>query len=275
MPLIYKLTADKKAIEINDKGLPVVIDTDKDNEELGLDAIHLFELRPQLENQVKQLKESSQKNKEVLNLFKGVKPEEIPKWVTDAKKALETVDNLDKGQLVKAKEVEDIKRQAQENMQAEIEGIRQSYEEKIQSFGEAQAKDADTIYKLMVKDQFVNSKFVDSTLAMTTVGAQRYFKDNFKVEENEKGERIVVGYFDDGSKVYSKARAGELADFEEALSLLVEKSPEKDSLLKGKSQSGTDARPNHSRQTSGNKSPDEMTGAENIAAGLSELMGTG
>lgn len=271
MPFQYKLTDDKKAVSINEAGFPVVINDD--GEEIGLDAIHLYNQRPVLENQVKQFKELTEKQKNILQHFKDVDEKDLPEYAKKARAAIETVSNLSSGDLVKAKDVEAIKKQAQENMLSKIEETEKVYKEQIADLELKRQTDNEVIYDLLVKDKFVSSEFVKEKLNMSVLGAQRYFKNNFEVEEttDEKGKvkKIVVGYFDDGTKIYSKARAGELAEFEEALSLLVEKSVEKNTLLKGKNQSGSNS--GNSNFQSNNSGSGPKTSVDLIANGLKDL----
>jgi len=72
--------------------------------------------------------------------------------------------------------------------------------------------------------------------------ARKYFGDNFKVEiDEDSGERRVVGYYNDKQKIYSREKPGDLADFDEALTLLVDRDPEKDQMLTGTGAGGSGA----------------------------------
>ena len=64
--------------------------------------------------------------------------------------------------------------------------------------------------------------------------AQDTFGKMFKVEND-----TVVGYDNQGNKIYSNEHPGELADFDEALELLVNKYPYKDNILKSSGRSGS------------------------------------
>ena len=68
--------------------------------------------------------------------------------------------------------------------------------------------------------------------------ARKLFGDNFKVEKTENGQTRVFGYLN-GEKINSLERPGEYADFEEAMTIVVDNDQDKDSLLKGAGKSGT------------------------------------
>ena len=79
---------------------------------------------------------------------------------------------------------------------------------------------------------------------------QATFGKNFQIEG---GKVVAVGA--DGQKIYSRARPGEVADFDEALETLVGGYQHKDSILKG-NQSGGGGFQNNGGQNSGLKRGD-------------------
>jgi hypothetical protein len=236
MALTYKMTEDSSAVQCNDKGFPIVVDSDS-GEEIGLDAIHLYTKVPTLTNETKQLKDKLKKTEDSLSHFEGI--EDLGKWKSDAEKAIATLKNIDDKKLIDAGEVDTIKRQAQEHLQEKLDILKGQYEEKIASLDKSLQDKTGTIYQLMVADRFNSSTFVQDKLAMTSKMARKYFGDNFRVEE-EGGSVGVVGYWN-GEKIYSKERVGEPADFEEALEIMVSKDPDRDSLLAGKAAKGSGA----------------------------------
>jgi hypothetical protein len=70
-------------------------------------------------------------------------------------------------------------------------------------------------------------------LAIPADMVQARFGNAFKIEDGK-----VVAYDSQNNKIYSRARPGELADFDEALDVLVDMYPHKDSILKGSGASG-------------------------------------
>jgi hypothetical protein len=70
-------------------------------------------------------------------------------------------------------------------------------------------------------------------LAVPADMVQATFGNRFKIEDGK-----VVAYDANGNKIFSRARPGELADFDEALETLVEQYPYKDHILKGSGANG-------------------------------------
>lgn len=140
-----------------------------------------------------------------------------------AKKALETVGKLDAKALIDAGEVDKVKEQITGQFTAQIA-------EKDKAL-EAANK---IISDMRIDGVFANSEFVRDKLAMPRDFFQDAMRKHFK-DENGK----VTAYDRAGNPVYSKKRVGELADPDEALELLVEAHPQKDTILKAPQQGGS------------------------------------
>jgi hypothetical protein len=146
---------------------------------------------------------------------------------TAAKKALDVVSNLDAKKLVDAGEVEKVKAE-------------------ISKAFEAQLNDANTkaqtleqqLYSEMIGGSFARSKFITEKVAenMKPDFLQSIFGPSFKVEDGKK-----IAYDQHGQKVFSRSRPGELADFDEALEMLVDLHPHRDHILKSSGASGSGA----------------------------------
>ncbi|MDA8115001.1 MAG: hypothetical protein M0Z43_09795 [Acidithiobacillus sp.] len=93
-----------------------------------------------------------------------------------------------------------------------------------------------TIYKMKVSDKFNTSPFIkDKTIfAETPDVAEAYFARHFRVEEGK-----TIAYDGTGNPIYSSIKAGELADFDEAMSILVNSHPRKEHMLKSTAASGS------------------------------------
>lgn len=91
------------------------------------------------------------------------------------------------------------------------------------------------IYKLEVGNRFATSGYLKekTILGETPDIAEAYFAKNFKVEGGK-----VVPYDAAGNQIYSRTKPGEVADFDEAISILVESHPKRDHIMKGTGQSG-------------------------------------
>lgn len=137
-------------------------------------------------------------------------------------KALEIVGNLDKKKLIDAGEVERVKAE-----------IAKSYQEKLDA-SDARAKGLeDALHGEKIGGAFSRSKAIADKFAIPADLVQSRFGSNFKLEEGK-----VVAYDSSGNKLYSKANPGNPADFDEAIELLVDAYPYKDSILKGTGAAG-------------------------------------
>lgn len=107
-----------------------------------------------------------------------------------------------------------------------------------------------TIYQMKVSDKFNTSPFIkDKTIYGETPDvAEAYFSKHFKVVEGK-----TVAYDSTGSEIYSSLNAGKLADFDEAMSVLINSHPRKDFMLKSSGQSGTGSQ--QSNGTGGGNNP--------------------
>jgi len=254
----YKLTEDGSAVAINDKGLPIIVDDS--GKEQGLDALHLYSQVPALKLEAKGHREAKEAAEAKLQKLRDLgveldEEEEFDSWIEKASTAIGTVENLDQKKLVDAGEIDQIKKQAQEAAKKQMEEIEKRNEKKMLEMEERLQSANATIFNLMVADRFNTSPFVKEKLSMTPKMARKYFSDYFKVESEDNGSRAVVGYYPDGQKIYSMERAGELADFEEALSILVDKDPDRESLLVGVGASGSGAEGTPARTGSPAKNP--------------------
>lgn len=256
MPIEYKTIelpdGGGKVIPVNDKGHPIIIRKEKDGDgagtEIGLDAIHLYRQVPALQEEAKghRLKASARGEKLKLLTDVGVdwEGEDFGDWVSTASGAVETVKNLEAGDLVKAGEVETIKKQAEQNLQKKLDDATKANEKVVNSLTDEKTGLEKQLYELMVADQFNTSEYVKDKLNMTAKGARRYFGNNFKVEKQEDGSFLVIGYYDrngvggDREKIYSVEKPGTIADFAECLEILVDNDPDRKSLLKGSAAAG-------------------------------------
>lgn len=139
-----------------------------------------------------------------------------------AKKALETIKNFDDKKLVDAGDVERIKTEA---IKATEDKYKPVIDERDRLAGE--------LRKEKIGGSFARSKFVSENLTIPPDFVEARFGSHFELENGK-----VVAKFPNGEKIFSRVNAGELADFDEALSELVGQYSQKDQILKGTSGSG-------------------------------------
>jgi hypothetical protein len=198
---------------VNDQGLPLYIHDD--GKEVAHDAAQTVATISRLNGEAKTNRERYEKAESSLKAFEGI---EDP---AAAKKAMETLKNFDDKKLVDAGEVEKVKAEA-------IKAVEEKYAPIVQERDAYQAQ----LHNELIGGGFARSKYIQDSISVPADMIQAQFGKNFKIEEGK-----VVAYGVDGQKIYSRARPGEVADFDEALESLIGGYQHKDSILKG-SQAG-------------------------------------
>jgi hypothetical protein len=151
-----------------------------------------------------------------LKAFEGIDDAEA------ARKALQTIANIDAKKLIDAGEVERVKAE-----------IGKSYEGKLTEAQTRTQQLEQQLYGEKIGGSFSRSKLIADKLAIPADMVQARFGQAFKIEDGK-----TVAYDAHGNKIYSRARPGELADFDEALESLIETYPYKDHILKSSGASG-------------------------------------
>lgn len=173
-----------------------------DGKEMPHDAVHSVATIARLNNEAKTNREAKEAAEKALKAFEGI---EDP---TAAKKAIQTMQNLDDKKLVDAGEVEKVKAEA-------IKAVEEKYAPIVQQRDSLEAQ----LHGELIGGGFARSKYIQDNIA---VG------QHFKIEEGK-----VVAYDQKGEKIYSRLRPGELANVDEALESLVGGYQHKDLILKG------------------------------------------
>lgn len=212
-----KLKLDENGNVVVQDGKPVYVHDD--GKEIAFDAVQLTTKVNSLTAEKQQYLDRAEKAEKALQAFDGIDLEK-------AKTAIETVKNLDDKKLIDAGEVERVKAEAKKAFDeqlakayAELDAVTQQY------------------HSAMVSAEFSSSNFVKDKLILPPDIAQRFFEQHFTV--NDKGQVVAKDAI--GNPIYSRTNAGEIASFDEAIELLVGSYPNKDSILKGSSASGTGA----------------------------------
>lgn len=209
-----KLKIDANGNAVLKEGKPVYVKDD--GSEIEFDAAQAFGKISQLIGESKTNRERAEAAEGKLAVFKDI---------TDpaaALAALDTVKNLNDKKLVDAGEVQKVKDQAIASVRAEFEPI---------------VKERDTLKTALFDEKiggaFARSKFIAEKVAIPADFVQASFGKNFTIEDGK-----IVAKDSNGNQLFSRSRHGEPADFEEALSLLIEAHPQRDSILKGSGASG-------------------------------------
>ena len=204
----------KTYAEVNEHGLPIYVHDD--GKEVAHDAPQTVATISRLNGEATTNRERYEKAESSLKAFEGI---EDP---AAAKKAMETLKNFDDKKLVDAGEVEKVKAEA-------IKAVEEKYAPIVQERDAFQTQ----LHNELIGGGFARSKYIQDNIAVPVDMVQAQFGKSFKIEEGK-----VVAYGTDGQKIYSRARPGEVADFDEALESLVGGYQYKDSILKGSQSQG-------------------------------------
>lgn len=194
-----------------------------DGKEIPFDAAGTVATITKLNSENKGRREAAERAEAALKAFEGIED------AAAARKAMEIVANLDAKKLVEAGEIDRVKAEAVKAYEDKLKGVEEKYKpvvkERDSLRGELSAE--------RIGGAFSRSKFIDEKLAVPKDMIQATFGASFKDENG-----AVVGYGKDGKAIYSRVRPGEVADFDEALEIMVDGYAFKDHILKGSGASG-------------------------------------
>ncbi len=212
-----KLKLDENGNVVVVDGKPVYVHDD--GKEIPFDAVATAATISRLNGEAKGHRERAEAAETALKSFEGI---------TDPKAALAaitTVQNLDAKKLVEAGEVDRIRQEAIKATEekygptvTELENLKQAF------------------HNEKIGGSFARSAFVAEKLGIPVDMVQAFFGNNFRLEENQ-----VVAYGQDGNKIFSRSNPGEVAAFDEALEILVDRYPNRDRILKSSGASGSGA----------------------------------
>jgi hypothetical protein len=231
LKLTLKLN-DEGTIELTDQGLPIWID--QEDKEVVFDVAKLYNdkraanaesasRRKRIDELEKQLNELHEKYQDL--------------DVEEAKKAVETLQNIDQQKLMDTEGVESVKRQMKEAFTAELTKEREKWESELKDKSTTLEMKSGQIRNLLVKNAFVSSEFLREKTLLTPDIAYAYFGTHFDIREVD-GEPRAVGRLN-GEDILSKTNPGELAEPEEAIQIIIDKYPSRERILKGNVQAGS------------------------------------
>lgn len=203
----YAVIQDGKPVFVHDDG-----------QERPFDAKHTAGQIKSLNHEAMERRKALEAAEEKLNAFTGIDDPEV------AKKAMETVKNLSDKNLVDAGDVEKLKAETISAMEAKYKPV----------VDELDAVKGD-LRKERIGGSFSRSQFIGEKLAIPSDMVEATFGRHFEAIDGKVQAKDASG-----NVIYSKERPGEPAGFEEAIQVLVDQYPSKDSILKGTQSSGAD-----------------------------------
>ncbi|RJG11142.1 hypothetical protein D3879_14670 [Pseudomonas cavernicola] len=209
-----KLKLDEQGHAILQDGKPVYVHDD--GKEVAFDAPSTVATITRLNGEAKTHRERAETAEKSLKGFEGIEDGAA------ARKALELVANLDAKKLVDAGEIEKVKTEISKAFQGQLDEANT----KVSTFEKQ-------LYDEKIGGAFSRSKLIADKLAIPADMVQARFGQAFKIEEGK-----TVAYDQHGNKIYSRARPGEVADFDEAMETLVEQYPYRDQILKSAGSNG-------------------------------------
>ncbi|TKR55328.1 hypothetical protein D7I39_10920 [Allopusillimonas ginsengisoli] len=209
-----KLKLDENGHAVLQDGKPVYVHDD--GKEVAFDAPATVLTISRLNFEAMSHRERAEAAEKTIKAFEGIDDPAA------ARKALETVANLDSKQLIDAGEVEKVKAEIRKALQAQLDEANA----KAQTFEQQ-------LYAEKIGGAFSRSKLIAEKFIIPADLVQARFGNAFKIEDGK-----TVAYDQTGNKIFSRARPGELADFDEALEVLVDQYPHKEQILKASGANG-------------------------------------
>jgi hypothetical protein len=214
-----KLNADGSAA-VQD-GKPVYVDDA--GQEIPYDVPAMMTKITELNSEAKTHRLAAKEAKEKLAAFEGI---EDP---AAAIKALQF-----------AQSMEGKKAMDDEAIQKLIQNAVKPLQEKATALETALAEKDGHIYKLEVSNRFQSSPFIKEKSIIPPDMLEATFGKNFKIEGGK-----TIAYDASGNQIFSKVRPGEPAQFDEAMQVLFDSHPMKDSLYKASGSSGSGSQQNN------------------------------
>jgi hypothetical protein len=223
-------------LKTDDAGHVVVVDgkpvfTSDDGKDVPFDYSATLATISRLNGEAKSHREAKEAAEAKLKLFDGIEDAEA------ARKAVELIKNIDESKLLSAGKVEEIKAAARKAAEDQVTAAVKAGAEALKAAETDRDKLRSELYGEKIGGSFNRSKLIADKFAIPADMVQARFGQNFKVEDGK-----IIAYDTAGNKVFSSAKPGEIAEFDEALEILVNGYPYKDQILKGANNSGSGLR---------------------------------
>ena len=242
MDLVLKMTEDNEHA-VMQEGKPVYILTDGDKkEDFIADVPSMYQNTLKLKGEAKVSRDKFKAAETSLTgfttIFEGI--DDVAEYKTEADKALETVKNLADKELIEAGKVEEVKADMQKAHDANLVKAQKKFDKQAEDMtGQLTSKDG-LIRKLTIGQKFATNVHFNGAEPKTNVQpamAEAYWGHLFSVDEKKTtadGKPLVIGHHPvTGDEILSTRpdTVGEIAEFDEAISVVVENSPLKNAII--------------------------------------------
>ncbi|AKJ28831.1 hypothetical protein AAW51_2140 [Caldimonas brevitalea] len=218
-----KLTPEGHAVVVD--GKPVYVHDD--GKEIPFDAVGTVARISALNAEARGHREAKEAAEAKAKAFDGLDPEA-------ARKAVETVKNIDDKKLVDAGQVEQVRAAAVKAYEDRLKAAETTHASQLNELNSKLEKVVGQLHGELIGGNFARSKFIADKVAIPADMVQAAFGRNFKVEDGK-----VAAYDNAGNRIFSRTRPGDPnVDFDEALEILVDSYPHKAAILKGSGASG-------------------------------------
>jgi hypothetical protein len=210
-----KLKLDESGNVVVQNGMPVYVH--EDGKEIPFDA-------PAAMGKIGQLNTESATHRHKANEYKTLI--EGLGDIDEAREAVETVKKMKGKKLFDSGEVDALREELGKTFKIKEDALNATVSE----------KDA-AIRRLTVTSAFAGSEFVSKKTVLSPGIAESALGNYFNVVEKDGTVSVVAKL--NGTEVFSRERPGEYAGFEEAISIIVDSRPDKDSILRGVQNGGS------------------------------------
>jgi hypothetical protein len=217
---MWKLKIDENGNVVMQDGKPVYVD-DKGKEH-AYDVNESSATITRLNGENRDLRTRAETAEATTKKFEGIDP-------AQAKKDRETVAGLGDKDRKSAEEIETIKTEA-------VKAVHEQYKPVVEERDKLKIE----LHDERLGNAFNGSQFIDEKVSIPADMVKARFGTQFKDEDGK-----LVGYDMAGNKIFSRkpGREGTVADFDEALEIMIEGYAYKGDILKGTGNSGTGSRP--------------------------------
>jgi len=231
MKLVLKV--DEKGNAVIVEGKIVYVDEDSaDKKEYPLDPPSMYSKITELGTENKKHRDAKTATEAKFLAFADI--EDIEEWKKNAEAAIETVANYNDKDLIDAGKVEKMKEEMKEAYEAKLTAAKTKADALAKSTADVVAGKDTEIRTLMVSNRFSVSPHFTGENSLTTMPpdvAEAFFGSNFKVEAGDDGKPSLKAFMS-GEEIMSLQNPGDPAGFEESISIIIDKYPNKDHILR-------------------------------------------